>query len=140
MQDQYNMVISIDHIVITTSNIKNIIFFYTKILEMKLKKEYVSSDKSIRYSLHFGENKINIHEKNNAFLPHAHFNKPGSLDICFISNKKINYWMNKLKSFKIDIIEGPIERIGAIKPLISIYFRDPDLNLIEISNYKDYND
>ena len=134
------MVVSIDHIVITTSNIKNIIFFYTKILEMKLKKEYVSSDKSIRYSLHFGENKINIHEKNNAFLPHAHFNKPGSLDICFISNKKINYWINKLKNFKIDIIEGPIERIGAIKPLISIYFRDPDLNLIEISNYKDYND
>ena len=90
--------------------------------------------------LHFGENKINIHEKNNAFLPHAHFNKPGSLDICFISNKKINYWINKLKSFKIDIIEGPIEKIGAIKPLISIYFRDPDLNLIEISNYIDYND
>ena len=134
------MVISIDHIVITTSNIKNIIFFYTEILEMKLKKEYLNSDNSIRYSLHFGENKINIHEKDKAFLPHAHINKPGSLDICFISNKKIDYWMNKLKSFNIDIIEGPIERIGAIKPLLSIYFRDPDLNLIEISNYKDYND
>ena len=131
------MVIAIDHVVITTRNIKNIIFFYTNILEMKLKNEYYDSDNSIRYSLHFGENKINIHDMNNAFLPHAHFNKPGSLDICFISNKKIHYWMNKLKSFKIDIIEGPIERIGAVKPLISIYFRDPDLNLIEISNYKD---
>ena len=137
MLDQYNMVIAIDHVVITTRNIKNIIFFYTNILEMKLKNEYYDSDNSIRYSLHFGENKINIHDMNNAFLPHAHFNKPGSLDICFISNKKIHYWMNKLKSFKIDIIEGPIERIGAVKPLISIYFRDPDLNLIEISNYKD---
>ena len=131
------MVIAIDHVVITTRNIKNIIFFYTNILEMKLKNEYYDSDNSIRYSLHFGENKINIHDMNNAFLPHAHFNKPGSLDICFISNKKIHYWINKLKSFKIDIIEGPIERTGAIKPLISIYFRDPDLNLIEISNYKD---
>ena len=134
------MVISIDHIVITTSNIKKIIYFYTTILEMKLKKEYIESDNSIRYSLHFGENKINIHETDNAFLPHAYFNIPGSLDICFISNKKIHYWINKLKSYKIDVIEGPIERFGAIKTLISIYFRDPDLNLIEISNYKDKND
>lgn len=132
------MVMSIDHIVITTSNIKNIIFFYTTILEMKLKKKNI--DMSIRYSLHFGENKINVHETNNVFLPHAHFNKPGTLDICFISNKKIDYWMNKLKSYSIDIIEGPVEQIGAIRTLISIYFRDPDLNLIEISNYKDHND
>jgi catechol 2,3-dioxygenase-like lactoylglutathione lyase family enzyme len=134
------MVMSIDHIVITTSNIKNIIFFYTTILEMKLKKNMIGSDKSIRYSLHFGENKINIHETNNVFLPHAHFNRPGSLDICFISNKKMNYWTNKLKNYKINVLEGPVERLGAIKTLISIYFRDPDLNLIEISNYKGHND
>lgn len=74
------------------------------------------------------------------FFPHAHINKPGSLDICFISNNEIKYWVNKLNNFKIDIIEGPIERLGATRALISIYFRDPDLNLIEISNYKECND
>mgnify|MGYP001146247149 CR=1 FL=1 len=73
---------------------------------MKLKKEYLNNDNSIRYSLHFGENKINIHEKGNAFLPHAHINKPGSLDICFISNKKVHYWMNKLKSFSIRFVRS----------------------------------
>ncbi len=107
---------------------------------MKLKKSYISSDKSNRYSLHFGKQKINIHEITNNFLPRANINKPGTLDICFISKKSIEYCMRKLNKKKIQIIEGPVETLGAISSLISIYVRDPDHNLIEISNYRVNND
>lgn len=134
------MSFSIDHFVITTDNIKNIIFFYTKVLEMSLKKNYIESNKSNMYSLHFGNHKINIHEITNAYLPHAKLNKPGSLDICLLSNKNISYWIEKFKNHKVDIIEGPVERHGAIRLLTSIYINDPDYNLIEISNCKNDND
>ncbi len=128
------MVDAIDHVVLTSSDLKNTINFYCNILEMKLKKNYILEDQSIRYSLHFGSYKINIHELNNIFDPHAKNAKPGALDICFTSNKKVSYWKSKLEKYKIQIIDGPVKRIGANSNLISIYCHDPDGNLIEISN------
>lgn len=128
------MINAIDHVVLTSSNLENTIYFYCNILGMKSKKEFIKEDGSTRYSLHFGNNKINIHELNNIFFPHAKFVKPGTLDICFTSNKKISYWESKLDKFNIEIIEGPVERIGAYSNLLSIYCKDPDGNLIEISN------
>ena len=128
------MILSIDHVVLTSSNIKKTIIFFTEVLEMNLIEDHIKEDNSKRYSLHFGEYKINIHEANNLFYPHAKVSMPGTLDICFISEKKISYWINKFKKLNIKIISGPIERIGANGRLISIYCNDPDGNLIEISN------
>ena len=129
------MIVSIDHVVITTTNLEKLIHFYTKILEMELKKEFFKENNSTMYSLHFGNQKINIHEIDKIFSPHAHQVYAGSLDLCFISEKKISYWQNKFKKHGVKIIDGPVKRSGAIKNLLSIYIRDPDLNLIEISNY-----
>ena len=128
------MIDSIDHVVLTSSNLENTLNFYCKVLGMKLNKELIKEDGSIRYSLHFGINKINIHELNNIFTPHAKLVHPGTLDICFTSSKKISYWEGKLAKFNIEIIEGPVKRIGATSTLLSIYCNDPDGNLIEISN------
>ena len=128
------MIDAIDHVVLTCSNLENTINFYCKVLGMKSKKEFIKEDDSIRYSLHFGNNKINIHELNNIFTPHAKFAYAGTLDICFISSKNISYWKSKLTKFNIKIIEGPVNRIGATSNLLSIYCKDPDGNLIEISN------
>ena len=128
------MIDAIDHVVLTSSNLENTLKFYCKVLGMKSKKELIKKDGSIRYSLHFGKNKINIHDSNNIFTPHAKFVHTGTLDICFISSKKISYWKSKLTKFNIEIIEGPVTRIGATSNLLSIYCYDPDGNLIEISN------
>ena len=128
------MIDAIDHVVLTSSNLENTLNFYCKVLGMKFKKELIKEDGSIRYSLHFGNNKINIHELNNIFTPHAKLVDAGTLDICFISSKNISYWESKLTKFNIEIIEGPVNRIGATSNLLSIYCYDPDGNLIEISN------
>ena len=128
------MIDAIDHVVLTSSNLEKTLNFYCTVLGMKSKKEFIKEDGSIRYSLHFGNNKINIHELNNIFTPHAKFVHAGTLDICFTSSKKITYWASKLAKFNIEIIEGPVNRIGATSNLLSIYCNDPDGNLIEISN------
>ena len=88
------MIDAIDHVVLTSSNLENTLNFYCKVLGMKLKKELIKEDGSTRHSLHFGNNKINIHELNNIFTPHAKFVDAGTLDICFISSKNISYWKN----------------------------------------------
>ena len=116
------MIDAIDHVVLTSSNLENTLNFYCKVLGMKLKKEFIKEDGSIRYSLHFGNSKINIHELNNIFNPHAKFVHVRTLDICFTSRKKISYWESKLAKFNIDIIEGPVKRIGATSNLLSIYW------------------
>ena len=134
------MINFIDHVVLTSKNIKKTIHFYCNILEMKMKKKIDTNDQKPRYSLHFGKQKINIHEHNNIFSPHAKIAAPGTLDICFITKKNITYWIDKLIKNEIRIIEGPIKRQGAEKKLLSIYCRDPDENLLEISNILKKND
>lgn len=134
------MVDAIDHVVLTSSNIDKTIYFFVNVLEMTLKKSKSGNDSSIRYSLHFGKQKINIHEHKSIFSPHAFIARPGTLDVCFISKKKLSYWINKFKINNIKILEGPVERIGAYSKLISIYCNDPDGNLIEVSNSINNND
>ena len=128
------MIDAIDHVVLVSSNLENTLNFYCNVLEMKSKKEFIKEDGSIRYSVHFGNHKINIHELNNIFTPHAKLVETGTLDICLTSSKKISYWEGKLAKFEIEIVEGPVKRIGAHSNLLSIYCKDPDGNLIEISN------
>ena len=125
----------IDHVVITVKNLNKTIDFYTKILGMKL-EEFASSldNDQIRYAVSFGSQKINIHEEKKPIKPNALNPSSGSMDICFISKNKINDWVHHLVKKGINIEIGPEKKTGALGPILSIYIRDPDFNLIEISN------
>ena len=125
----------IDHVVITVKNLNKTIDFYTNILGMKLDEFSLSLDnKQIRYAVSFGSQKINIHEEKKPIKPNALNPSPGSMDICFISKNKINDWVHHLVKKGINIEIGPEKKTGALGPILSIYIRDPDFNLIEISN------
>ena len=125
----------IDHVVITVKDLNKTIDFYTNILGMKLEKFFSSLDNNqIRYAVSFGSQKINIHEEKKPFKPNALHPHSGSMDICFISKNKIKDWVNHLVQNNINIEIGPEKKTGAIGPILSIYIRDPDFNLIEISN------
>ena len=125
----------IDHVVITVKNLNKTIDFYTNILGMKL-EEFSSSlyNDQIRYAVSFGSQKINIHEEKKPIKPNALNPSSGSMDICFISKNKINDWVHHLVKKGINIEIGPEKKTGALGPILSIYIRDPDFNLIEISN------
>ena len=125
----------IDHVVITVKNLNKTINFYTNILGMKLEEFFSSLDNDhIRYAVSFGSQKINIHEEKKPIKPNALNPSSGSMDICFISKNKINDWVHHLVKKGINIEIGPEKKTGALGPILSIYIRDPDLNLIEISN------
>jgi len=125
----------IDHVVITVKDLKKTIDFYTNILGMKLEKFSSSlDDNQFRYAVSFGSQKINIHEEKKPIKPNALNPSSGSMDICFISKNKINDWVHHLVKKGINIEIGPEKKTGALGPILSIYIRDPDFNLIEISN------
>jgi len=125
----------IDHVVITVKNLNKTIDFYTNILGMKLEEfSPTLDDNQIRYAVSFGSQKINIHEEKKPFKPNALHPYSGSMDICFISKNKINDWVHHLVKKGINIEIGPEKKTGALGPILSIYIRDPDFNLIEISN------
>tara|TARA_B100002051_G_C16416344_1_gene477182 strand:- start:49 stop:447 length:399 start_codon:yes stop_codon:yes gene_type:complete len=125
----------IDHVVITVKDLNKTIDFYTNILGMKLEKFLSSLDNNkIRYAVSFGSQKINIHEEKKPIKPNALNPCSGSIDICFISKNKINDWIHHLIKKGINIEIGPEKKTGALGPILSIYIRDPDFNLIEISN------
>lgn len=83
----------------------------------------------------FGDQKINLHEFGKEFEPKASEPMPGSADVCFITQTKIVDVIKHLEICQVPILEGPVERTGAQRPILSVYVRDPDDNLIEISNY-----
>lgn len=120
----------LDHIVLTVKDIDASCRFYHNVLGM----EIITFGEG-RKAVKFGSQKINFHDAGNSFFPKAEKPLPGSTDLCFISHTSINQVVLELKSKNIDIIEGPIEKIGANGKMISVYFHDPDGNLIEISNY-----
>lgn len=124
------MIEHIDHLVITTRDIHACTDFYTRILGMDL---HQFGDN--RMALTFGQQKINIHEYGKEIEPKAHLPVPGSLDICFITRQPIADVLNDLRARGANIVDGPVSRTGALGPITSVYLRDPDLNLIEVSNY-----
>jgi len=121
---------NIDHIVLTVTHIDKTIDFYTNILGFE-----VITFGDNRKALTFGNQKINLHQKGNEFEPKAEHPTSGSADLCFIAETNIGEVLEELKLKNIEIIEGIVERTGALGKIKSVYFRDPDLNLIEVSNY-----
>ena len=128
------MIDHIDHIVLTTRDKAACIRFYTEVLGMKLVAFRTPSEE--RLALSFGEQKINLHEWGREFEPRAHVAVPGSLDLCFIASEPLDAVIRKLEAARVKIIEGPVKKTGAVGPIRSVYVRDPDLNLVEISVYE----
>ena len=127
------MIERVDHIVLTTRDRDACIRFYTEVLGMKLEKFRTPTEE--RLALKFGAQKINLHEWGREFTPRAHVAVPGSLDLCFISALALEAVIEKLKKHGVPILEGPVAKTGAQGPIRSVYVRDPDLNLVEISVY-----
>ena len=127
------MIEHVDHIVLTTRDREACIRFYTEVLGMKLEKFRTPTEE--RLALKFGAQKINLHEWGKEFTPRAHVAVPGSLDLCFISSVPLDQVVARLNAANIRIIEGPVAKTGATGPIRSVYVRDPDLNLVEISVY-----
>lgn len=125
------MIDHIDHIVLTTRDLAGCIRFYTEALGMKLERFRTPTEE--RLALKFGNQKINLHEWGREFSPRAHVAVPGSLDLCFISSIPLAEVVKTLDRNGIRIIEGPVAKTGAVSKLRSVYVRDPDLNLVEIS-------
>ena len=122
------MIDHIDHIVLTTRDLQGCIRFYTEVLGMKL--ERFSEN---RLALKFGTQKINLHEWGREFTPRAHVAAPGTLDLCFIASVPLEQVIARLQAAGVPILEGPVMKTGAVSRIRSVYVRDPDLNLVEIS-------
>ena len=120
----------LDHLVLTVANIEITCQFYQSALNFE-----VITFGDNRKALKFGTQKINLHQTVKEFEPKAYQPTAGSADICFIAETPLNEVITHLQAQQIEIIKGPIERTGAIGKIISVYVRDPDQNLIEISNY-----
>jgi catechol 2,3-dioxygenase-like lactoylglutathione lyase family enzyme len=121
----------IDHIVLTVRDIQTTVQFYESVLGMR--SETFGAG---RVALKFGQQKINLHEYGKEFEPKARQPLPGSEDLCFITDTSIPVAMDHVQKMQVDILEGPVSRTGAIGNIVSFYFRDPDLNLIEIASYQ----
>ena len=119
----------LDHLVLPVSDIDAIAMFYTTCLGME--KRTFGDD---RVALHFGDQKINLHPAGWDYEPKARVSIAGSADLCFIVSERVESLQTKLVQLGVEIIEGPVVRTGATGPLRSIYIRDPDGNLIELSN------
>ena len=119
------MIDHIDHVVLTTRDLPACLRFYSEVLGMK--HETFQTPKETRIALKFGNQKINVHEWGREFPPRAHVAAPGTLDLCFIAS------IEKLNQENIPILEGPVMKTGATSKIRSVYVRDPDLNLVEIS-------
>jgi catechol 2,3-dioxygenase-like lactoylglutathione lyase family enzyme len=125
------MIDHIDHIVLTTRDREGCVRFYTEVLGMKL--ESFQTPGAQRWALKFGNQKINLHEWGKEFHPRAHVAAPGTLDLCFIAAVPLEQVVERLNKLGVPILEGPVPKTGAVSKLRSVYVRDPDLNLIEIS-------
>jgi catechol 2,3-dioxygenase-like lactoylglutathione lyase family enzyme len=121
---------AVDHLVLTVKDIDATCAFYGKVLGMN-----VVSFGEGRKALAFGSHKINLHQQGKEFDPKAHRPTPGSGDFCLITSVALPEVVAHLKACDVEVIEGPVKRTGAVGTLLSVYFRDPDLNLIEVSNY-----
>jgi len=120
----------IDHLVLTVRSIEASCEFYSRVLGMR-----IVTFGAERKALAFGAQKINLHQSGREFEPKARYPTPGSADICLISATPLSDVIAHLRSCEVPILEGSVTRTGATGPIQSVYFRDPDQNLIEVSSY-----
>jgi len=120
----------IDHLVLTVEDVERTVAFYVDVLGMT---EVTFG--SGRKALTFGSSKINLHQRGREFEPKSANPTPGSADLCLIVDNPLDVVAADLAASGVVIEEGPVERTGAQGPITSIYVRDPDRNLIELSNY-----
>lgn len=124
---------ALDHLVLTVADIEATVRFYCDVLGMEAER-FVPADGSTRWALKFGAQKINLHQVGSEFEPKAKQAMAGSADLCFLSDEPVADWQAHLADHGVRVIEGPVKRTGAQGPILSIYLRDPDGNLIEVSN------
>ena len=120
----------IDHIVLTVADVERSLEFYGCVLGME-----PITFAGGRRGLSFGRQKLNLHQAGREFEPKALKPGPGAIDLCFISPTPLADVLAHLKDHGIHVIQGPVEKTGALGPMQSVYFRDPDGNLVEVSNY-----
>jgi catechol 2,3-dioxygenase-like lactoylglutathione lyase family enzyme len=121
---------AIDHIVLTVRDLEVAIAFYTRVLGMK-----AITFGAGRRALAFGAQKINLHEAGHELEPKAAVPTPGSADLCFVTSSAPAAVVAHLHAAGVEVLEGPVTRTGARGPITSVYFRDPDGNLLEVSSY-----
>lgn len=127
------MIDHLDHLVLTTSRREACVDFYTRVLGMQLETFVGGTPPVERQAFRFGAQKINLHLQGAEFEPKAHLPVPGSLDLCFIAAIPLEDVIARLKAQGWPIVEGPVMRTGATGKIRSVYVRDPDHNLIELS-------
>jgi catechol 2,3-dioxygenase-like lactoylglutathione lyase family enzyme len=120
----------IDHIVITAFDLERTLDFYARVMGME-----PITFAGGRRGLAFGRQKINLHQAGREFEPKALKPTPGSMDLCFITETPLEEVIARLRANAVVIVDGPVPKTGALGPMMSVYFRDPDGNLIEVSNY-----
>ncbi len=124
------LITRLDHLVLTVTSIDDTVDFYSNALGM-----VATRFGDGRHALMFGQQKINLHEAKHEFEPKARHAVPGSADLCLITTAPMLEVIEHLEKMQIAIEQGPVERTGALGPIESVYFRDPDGNLIEVSRY-----
>ena len=124
------MIRSIDHLVITVASVEATCAFYTRALGLRRLDE-----PNLPTALLFGNQKINVHEVTRTFEPKSKTPTPGSADFCLIADRPLADIEAHLKSCGVAIEAGPVPRTGALGKMMSVYFRDPDFNLVEVSEY-----
>jgi catechol 2,3-dioxygenase-like lactoylglutathione lyase family enzyme len=122
----------LDHLVITAWDVDRTIAFYERVLGMS-----AVTFAGGRRALAFGRQKINLHQAGREFEPKALKPVPGAIDLCFIAATPLAQVMEHLAACGVAIVEGPVPKTGALGPMQSVYIRDPDGNLVEISNYEE---
>jgi catechol 2,3-dioxygenase-like lactoylglutathione lyase family enzyme len=127
------MIDHLDHLVLTTARREACVDFYTRVLGMQLESFIGGTPPVQRQAFKFGHQKINLHVQGSEFEPKAHLPVPGALDLCFIATIPLEQVIDKLRAAAWPIVEGPVMRTGATQKIRSVYLRDPDFNLIEIS-------
>ena len=125
-------VTALDHLVLTVADVAATVAFYVDVLGMEA-EVFRPADGTTRTALRFGDQKINLHPAEAPFEPMADTPMPGSADLCFLSATSLEDWQSHLANKGVPVIEGPVRRTGATGPIRSLYLRDPDGNLIEVS-------